>query len=472
MQQTDERLFKYLVQGVKDYAIFALDTEGRIITWNEGARRLKGYSADEIIGKHFSIFYDEAPRKTNHPAFELKEALKNGSYEEEGWRLKKDGSRFWADVVITAIHDEKGKHIGFAKVTRDLTARNTAEHDLEKSLDALRKSEETFAYMVSAVKDYAIFALDRQGHILTWNEGARRIKGYQAEEIIGKHFSIFYTEEAKRIDHPAFELREAIQAGSFEEEGWRVKKDGSQFWASVTITPIAGGVGGFLKVTRDLTERKRNETQLEQARNEAILADRLKSKFVANVSHELRTPLSGVVGLSEIIATDDHLDSETHDAAVRIFGASKRLLVILNDLLDFAKLEAGRVEVENIPYSIKNVIDDVLGLTRCSAEQKHLVLAVKAGAVLPETSKGDPNKIRQVLLNLVNNAIKFTEFGAIEISAEQCGNELLLSVTDTGIGIPEETQKRLFKPFSQADESTARRFGGTGLGLFYCPTIC
>ena len=200
--------------------------------------------------------------------------------------------------------------------------------------------------MVAAVKDYGIFAISPEGKILTWNEGAKGIKGYTAEEIIGKHFSIFYTEEAKKSNHPAFELEQALKNGSYAEEGWRVKKDGSRFWASVTITPVLSGLGGFVKVTRDLTERRRIELELAEALDQAIIANRLKSQFVANVTHEIRTPLSGVLSLGEIIAADPKLSSDTHEAAVRVFEASKQLLGILNNLLNFAKLEAGRVEIE------------------------------------------------------------------------------------------------------------------------------
>ncbi len=213
-----------------------------------------------------------------------------------------------------------------------------------------------------------------------------------------------------------------------------------------------------------MTDRKRNELDLEEARDQAIVANRLKSQFVANVTHEVRTPLSGVLSLAEILARDQKLDGEAHETAVRIFEASKRLLGILNDLLDFAKLEAGKVGLENIPYSLNSILDDVVGLTRPLAESKHLKLSVQLGS-LPVEPHGDPHKIRQVLLNLVHNAIKFTPTGAIEIAVEQRDQELYFSVTDTGIGISVENQESLFQPFYQGHSSTARVFGGTGLGL-------
>jgi PAS domain S-box-containing protein len=466
--EIDVNLFKYLILGVRDHAIFALDPNGIVITWNLGAERINGYTADEIIGSHFSTFYTEEARQQNHPAFELAEALKDGSYEEEGWRVRKNGARFWANVVLTAIYDDTGRHIGFAKVTRDLTERKSAREATIKSTEARVAAEDTFDLMVAAIKDYAIFVLSPTGIVKTWNQGAERIKGYKADEIIGKHFSIFYTEEAKNIQHPAFELAQAIEKGSFAEEGWRVRKDGTQIWASVTITRILaadGSLVGFIKVTRDLTERKQNEIELERARDEALMAIQLKSKFVANVTHEIRTPLSGIVGLSQLIADEKEATDDIRDSGNRIFQASKQLLAIVNDLLDFAKLEAGKVEVENIPYRIARVIDEVRGLCHGIAEAKSLVLTASVDSALPKRAMGDPNKIRQILLNLVGNSIKFTESGGIDLTVEKQTNSLLFSVTDTGLGVSPEIQSKLFKPFIQAHESTSRLFGGTGLGL-------
>lgn len=465
----DQNLLQYLIQGVKDYAIFALDPSGKIITWNSGAERAKGYKAEEIVGKHFSIFYTDEAKKINHPDFELKTALKDGSYEEEGWRVRKDGTLFWAHVTITAIYADDGSHVGFAKVTRDLSERKKAQKSSVTSAALLRASEDVFELMVSSVKDYAIFVLSPEGLIKTWNAGAQRIKGYTANEVIGKHFSLFYTEDAKSIKHPEFELREAIKNGSYEEEGWRLRKDGTKFWASVTITAVKnadGGLEGFVKVTRDLTERKRYEEQLEQAKDEAILANQLKSKFVANITHEIRTPLSGIVGLSELIASDKKLPTDTQDSAQRIFDASRQLLTLLNDLLDFAKLEAGKLEIEYGPLHLATILDEVKGLTASKAKEKSLSISATIDETLPETLIGDATKIRQILLNLVHNSIKFTEKGGIDIDVERQDDTIMVTVTDTGIGVSEVIQSRLFTPFTQGHSSTA--FGGTGLGLSIC----
>ncbi len=466
--ETSENAFNLMIAAVKDYAIFSLSPEGIIQSWNAGAERIKGYTAEEAIGRHFSLFFTQEAKDRKHPEYELEQAIKNGSYEEEGWRLRKDGGQIWVSATITPVRNAEGKGTGFVKVTRDLSERRAAESAAVKSAEALEESESAFNLMTAAVKDYAIFLLSPEGIIQSWNAGAERIKGYKAKEAIGRHFSIFYTQEAKDRKHPEYELEQAIKNGSYEEEGWRVRKDGSQIWVSVTITPviISGGVlKGFVKVTRDLTERKHYEKELEQARDDAVLANALKSKFVANVTHEIRTPLSGVVGLSQLIAQDTNLDQQNHESAIRIFEASKQLLVILNDLLDFAKLEAGKVEIENVPYDVSKVIDDVVGLAKPQAQDKKLSISVTIDSQVPNTVIGDPNKLRQVLNNLIHNAIKFTEIGGIDVFVEKQDESLFFSVTDTGIGIAPETQDKLFKPFVQAHESTTRLFGGTGLGL-------
>ncbi len=249
IRQGEER-FRLLVESVRDYAIFMLDPDGHVLTWNAGAERFKGYKAGEIIGQHFSVFYPPEALERGLPAHELRVASETGSFEDEGWRVRKDGSLFWANVVISAVRDANRQLLGFAKVTRDLTQRRA--HDEE-----LRRSEERFRLLVEGVSEYAIFMLDANGRIVTWNVGAQRIKGYTASEIIGQHFSIFYPEEAKESGWPEHELQEAAETGSFVDNGWRLRKDGTTFWANVTITALRDARGhllGYAKLTRDLTQ--------------------------------------------------------------------------------------------------------------------------------------------------------------------------------------------------------------------------
>ena len=275
LRQSEEH-FAQLVAGVQDYAVFLLDKEGNIRSWNAGAERIKGYRADEIIGRHFSQFYPKEAVSSGWPAHELEGATVTGRFEDEGWRVRKDGSRFWASVVITALRDEAGTLRGFLKITRDMTDRKQAE-------EKLRRSEERFRLIVEGVKDYAIFMLDPHGRVATWNAGAERLKGYAADEIIGQHFSQFYPRAVVERGWPDEELRRAVADGRLEDEGWRVRKDGTQFWANVVITALrdeTGTLRGFAKVTRDLTERRQAEEatrrllQEEAARTAAEAAAR------------------------------------------------------------------------------------------------------------------------------------------------------------------------------------------------------
>ncbi|MBI3805037.1 MAG: PAS domain S-box protein [Nitrospirae bacterium] len=256
--------YRHLVEEVKDYAIYLLDLQGKVMSWNQGAERIKGYRPEEIIGKHFSAFYTKDDQRRGKPAYNLSRALEEGRFEEEGWRIRKDGSRFWANIVITRLENDEGKRIGFAKITRDLTER--------------RQAEQRHRLLVEGVRDYAIFMLDPQGRVVSWNRGAVQIKGYQLDEIIGKHFSVFYPDEDKVWDKAGYELKRAVEDGQFEDEGWRVRKDGSRFWASAVITPIRNEEGeliGFSKLTRDLTERREAEERLRKSQAQLSVAQRI-----------------------------------------------------------------------------------------------------------------------------------------------------------------------------------------------------
>ena len=284
---------RLLVQGTTDYAIFMLDPHGRVVTWNAGAERIKGYKADEIIGQHFSKFYPQEALDRGWPAHELKVATAEGRFEDEGWRVRKDGTRFWANVVISALRGEHGELRGFSKVTRDLTARREAE-------ESLRQSEERFRLLVETATDYAIFVLDPQGRVASWNAGAERIKQYKADEIIGQHFSKFYPQEALGRGWPAHELKVAEAVGRIEDEGWRVRKDGTQFWANVVITALKDELGqlrGFSKITRDMTARKQAE---ESARR---LAEETAAHRVAHEERERLHVTLASIG-DAVISTD------------------------------------------------------------------------------------------------------------------------------------------------------------------------
>lgn len=335
-----------------------------------------------------------------------------------------------------------------------------------------------FRLLVSAVKDYAIFMLDPEGNVVTWNDGAQRIKGYAGSEIIGKHFSEFYAQEAKDRKHPQHELEIASREGRYEEEGWRVRKDGTMFWASVVITAVRadGQLLGFAKVTRDLTERRRSEQQrdhdaklLSATNNDLRQALEIKTRFLSTISHEVRTPMSGIIGLAELLVLED-LGSENNQVMRSIFDSSKRLLQLLNNLLDAARMESGNVTLENRSFPVRSILGEVRQLVSPEATKKGLELTGTCDLRIPEELCGDELRIRQVLLNLAFNAVKFTHAGEIDISCDLKSQVdhltvVRFTVNDTGIGIKTEDQDKLFQPFAQADDATSRLYGGSGLGL-------
>jgi PAS domain S-box-containing protein len=459
-------LYQLLVESVRDYAIFVLDVGGHILSWNAGARHIKGYTAEEIIGRHFSTFYPAADVAAGKPQWELEVAVREGRFEEEGWRIRKDGGRFWANVLITPLHDESGMLVGFAKVTRDLTERRRAELEL-------RSSEQRFRLLVQSVRDYGIFMLDAQGHIASWNEGARSIKGYSAEDIIGRHFSTFYPEEDVRAGKPRWELEVATAEGRFEEEGWRVRKDGSLFWANVVITALRDEMGtlvGFAKVTRDLTERRASQQRaVEDARRlaEAEASSRTKSEFLRAMSHELRTPINATIGYAELIdlGIRGPVTEEQREYLARIRSSQEHLLGIITDLLNYSRIEAGQLRYDLAPVPVHVLVDAVLAMVEPQATAKGLVIehgACAAGLV----ALADRTKTEQIVLNLLSNAVKFTlEGGRITVSCAPRRDQVAVVVTDTGPGIPAAQQGAIFEPFVQLGRSLTSAHEGTGLGL-------
>jgi PAS domain S-box-containing protein len=472
LRHSDER-FRLLVESVRDYAIFMLDPEGRVLTWNAGAELIKGYTAAEIVGEHFSKFYP--PEARDFPAHELRVAAAEGRFEDEGWRVRKDGSRFWANVVITALYGRDKELLGFAKVTRDLTERRSHE-------ERLQHSEERFRLLVEGVSDYAIFMLDVNGAVATWNSGAARIKGYRAEEIIGQHFGKFYPEEAVESGWPEHELQVAAAEGRFIDEGWRVRKDGSRFWAHVTITALrddAGRLRGFAKLTRDLTERKRTEalevsgaereTMLEAERNARMLAQRsarIKDEFLATLSHELRTPLNAILGWTQLLRSRGAAEPADFSRAMEIIERNARAQVrLIDDLLDLSRIMAGRFRLDVQQVSLVDIVRSALDSIEPTAHTK----GVRLESVLDPQSvivAGDPARLQQVFWNLLSNAVKFTpKGGKVQVLLQRVNSHIEFGVADTGIGIPASFLPHVFERFSQKDSSTNRQYGGLGLGL-------
>lgn len=506
---SETALYQRLVESVQDYAIFALDTEGYIRSWNPGAQRLKGYTAEDAIGKHFSMFYPRELVAEGFPEFELRTAANTGRFEDEGWRLRKDGSRFWANVVITALRDADGHLIGFAKITRDLTERRNAE-------EALRMSEQNFRLLIEGVHDYAIYMLDPAGRVATWNAGAERIKGYVASEIIGQPVAAFYLPEDIAAGLPEQHLAIALSTGKFEDEGWRVRRDGTRFWASVVITSLynkAGRLIGFTKITRDLTERRalqeramaearrvaaeeaklaeaavregelrdlaeklrRQAAQLEtrtrdarEAQRRADSANRAKGEFLAAMSHELRTPLNAIGGYADLLlmGLSGPVTALQMEQLGRIKRSQEHLLGIINDILNFSRVEAGQLTYVIGPVPVHEVVDAVVRMLTPQATAKGVRL--EATGCRPDlVAWADRIKTEQIVLNLVSNAVKFTGHGgSIGVSCDLLGaDHVALRVADTGCGIPADQLDVVFEPFVQVGRTLTSAPEGAGLGL-------
>ncbi|MBX9698184.1 MAG: PAS domain S-box protein, partial [Acetobacteraceae bacterium] len=296
---SDDGRYRLLVDAVTDYAIYMLDPDGFVVSWNPGAHRFKGYRAEDIIGQHFSRFYTEEDQARGLPARALTIAAREGKFENEGWSVRQDGSRFWAHAVIDPIRDSDGTLVGYAKITRDLTERRAAEA-------TLRRSEEQFRLLVQGVTDYAIYMLDTEGRVTNWNLGAQRIKGYMPDEIIGQHFSRFYTEEDRERGEPARALAVATHEGKFEKEGWRVRKDGTRFWASVVIDPIrepAGAIIGFAKITRDITKQREAQLALERTREALVQSQKMEAvgRLTGGIAHDFNNLLMAILGSIELV---------------------------------------------------------------------------------------------------------------------------------------------------------------------------
>jgi PAS domain S-box-containing protein len=456
LRESDARM-RLMIDSVRDYAIFMLDADGNVASWNRGAQLAKGYTPGEIVGRNIEAFYPREDREAGRARKLLEIAVREGRVEDKGWRVRKDGSRFWADVVITALRDDDGELKGFTKVTRDLTERRRAEEDL-------RRSEERFRLLVDSVKDYAIFMLDPTGHIVTWNSGAERNKGYRANEIVGEHFSKFYPAEEVRAGKCERELEIAIRDGRFEEEGWRLRKDGSQFWANVVITPLRDARGellGFAKVTRDLTERR----NLEQERVRAIEAQegiRLRDEFLSIVSHELKTPLAGLLLQLESASYRGALDDKTRARLERARDSGERLDNLIETLLDVSRIATGR-------FVLKRERVDVTPLVRETLDSFQLA-ATKAGSALvlsgsTELVAGwDVVRITQVIANLLSNAVKYGAGKPIEVNLSRAGEDAVITVCDRGPGVDPTMQSKIFDRFVRA--VPARHYGGLGLGLY------
>ena len=462
---TEHERHTLLVKTIRDYAIYMLDRQGRISSWNAGAQRFKGYLAHEIIGAHFSRFYTPEDQAAGIPAIALETSARTGVFETEGWRVRKDGTRFWAHVVIDPIKDEKGELVGYAKVTRDLTDRKKAE-------DALRRSEEQFKLLVQGVTDYAIYMLDAEGVVTNWNAGAQRIKGYAPEDIIGQHFSRFYTDEDREKGEPKRSLATAAQVGKFEVEAWRVRKDGTRFWAHVVLDALRddhGKLQGFAKITRDITERKQNQEALERAREALFQSQKTEAigRLTGGVAHDFNNLLMAVLGSLELLRKRLPDDDRMRALLSNAVQGAQRGAALTQRMLSFAR----RQEIKLEPVELVGLVRGMSDLLERSLVSG-IVIETRFPLRLPLVM-ADPNQFETALLNLVVNArdampgggritigARLWDEGPAEVENVKNGF-VCVSVDDTGHGMDEETLSRATEPFY-----TTKGVGkGTGLGL-------
>jgi PAS domain S-box-containing protein len=470
----DTQRIQLLIDAIVDYAIYMIEPDGTVASWNSGAARLKGYAPEEIIGKSFANFYTPEDRAAGLPERALATATRAGKYLSEGWRVRKDGSRFWASVVIDAIKDSQDKLVGFAKITRDVTDRRAADQQL-------LESERRYRLLVDAVVDYAIFQLDPNGIITTWNSGAQRIKGYDAAEIIGSHFDRFYSDEDRSAGVPRRALTEAGEKGRFEAEGWRVRKDGTKFWASVIIDRIRDENGvliGFAKVTRDITERKRAQEKLAEIQNQLLAAQRLEAvgQLSGGIAHDFNNLMMIVLGNLETAERHsknlgDHASASLHRALGHAKRGAQRASALTSRLLAFSRRQA----LDPKPLNVNNFVNGIQDfLQRTLGEKIEVQTVGSAGLWQIEV---DHTHIESAVVNLAINARDAMPEGgkltveAVNVSVDHDywsrnpevspGHYVLICVTDTGAGMSAETLGRAFEPFFTTKEAGH----GTGLGL-------
>ncbi|WP_236175700.1 hybrid sensor histidine kinase/response regulator [Pseudomonas pseudonitroreducens] len=466
-QLVEDARYRLLVEAVTDYAIYMLDPDGRVSSWSSGAQRLKGYAADEILGEHFSRFYTPADRAAGLPEHALGEAARVGRYESEGWRLHRDGSSFWAHVVIDAIRDASGALLGFAKITRD----RTEQHETEQ---ALRRSEQHFRLLVNGVTDYALYMLDPEGNVTSWNPGAERIKGYHPEEIIGRRFDCFYCDDDRQGGVPETSLNTALAEGRYEEERLQMRKDGSRFWANIVIDPVfdeAGKLLGFAKITRDITDKRRAQEELERARDELIQSQKMESlgQLTGGVAHDFNNLLTVILGGLQLLERQLPKDNDKVQGIWRnALEATRRGAQLTQRMLAFARkqrLFPQPIQLPALLQDMSELLVSSLGPTISLETRFPLQL---------DSVMSDQNQLELAIINLATNARDaMPGGGSITFSARNAqvgprqsgklapGDYVCVAVTDSGQGMDEDTLRRAAEPFF----TTKPTGKGTGLGL-------
>jgi PAS domain S-box-containing protein len=493
LQESNEELrrsedkYHKMISEIPDYAIILLDNEGTILDWNKGAERIKQYKASEIIGRNFRTFYTKEDREAKLPESLLEIARREGSLHREGWRVRKDGTRFWGSISIITLHDSQGEVLGFSKVTRDLTERkqvedrlNSASEALRQSNEALIQSEERYHKMIAEVKDYAILMLDKEGKIMNWNAGAQQIKGYTSQEAIGKNFKIFYSSVDIEAGLPDRLLVIASTEGRALHEGWRIRKDGTRFWGHTVITALHNESGeqiGFSKVTRDLTQKKLAEDELKEKafeldRNNKMLQrlneDLASFNYVA--SHDLKEPLRKIQTFASLMERTEGMPERSVTFLQKIKNSAAKSYALIEDLLSFSRVSNDRsrfqmVDLNEIVTQTKDEFELVIRENNARVISDHL--PVISGVLF---------QIKQLFDNLISNALKFSRerpvieinysLGEYQFPEGQPGETRMyhrISIVDNGVGFDQQYATRIFDPFQRLDSE--RKTSGSGIGL-------
>jgi PAS domain S-box-containing protein len=453
-----EERFRLLVENVTDYVTIMLDPDGNILTWNLVAERNKGYKDHEILGRHFSCFYTLEDIQQGKPQEILALAAEKGRAEDEGWRVRKDGSKFWAGVVIEAIRDSSGFLRGFAKVTRDLTQR--------------KRAEAQFRGLLESAPD-AMVIVNPEGQIVLVNAQTEALFGYQRAELLGRAIESLFPERFRgnHAGHHVNFFRDPQHRSLNQgQQLYGLRRDGTEFPIEISLSSFESDSGILVSsAIRDVTERKLFERTLQEKNVELENASRAKDRFLATMSHELRTPLNAIIGFTGtlLMKLPGPLTSDQEKQLRTIQSSGRHLLSLINDLLDLAKIESGKVQVRLEPVTCQTVLEEVVTALRPQAEVKGLQLDLHMpGEDL--VVRADKRALKQILINLAGNAIKFTERGSVRLElaeSHQNGYRAEISVTDTGVGILPEDQSKLFQAFARVDNEKTRQLEGTGLGL-------
>lgn len=461
----DPERLRLLVDRMTDYAIIRLDARGKVDAWSESAERIKGYRSDEILGQDFSIFFTPEDRAAGLPVALLEDARAVRNIHRMGWRVHKDGHLFWGEISLTALYSDNGQLTGYVKLVRDLSERHEAE-------ETLRRSEELYRMVVGNVTDYATVGLDPRGIIETWNAGAERIKGYSEDEIVGKHFSIFYSPEDRAVGVPARVLNQARESGHAEHSGWRVRKDGSHFWSDIVLTALRdadGDLVGYVQITRDLSERhaaelaaRRAAERDEQANNDAQ-THQMRLEFMQSISHDLRMPLTAIKAYAWLLRMEKESDpQERVQFLLQIEEGADRINGMVSDLLELTMLESGAIELNFEDVRLRRAAESTVALLRPVLDAR----CVDVRVLETIDVRVDASALHRILVNLIGNAAKFTpEETSITVDAETIGDKVAISVSDEGPGVMDSEKKAIFQRFRQGIQPAVQKRNGSGIGL-------